>query len=377
MAKSELLIPFIFAHEAGINLDYARRVNLHTLVYKSRASGFSNDPLDRGGATFAGITLATYSDFCRRKGLPTPTKADLQGMPSEHWGEIFRTAYWDRWQADLIPSQRVANILVDFVWASGIHGVKVPQRVLGVTPDGIVGPKTLDALLRAIQADEEGLVQRLVKARLDFVDRIVARDPSQKRFINGWKKRITSLAAYFTALSLPMLLLSCGAPRRAVVAAEPVTLHASDSLRTDRVSVTRLDTLTVSVTLPRQGVDRLTTDSISTLETDHALSRAWIDPDGRLGHSLSTKPEPLVTRVVVPHTSDTLTRTLTRIRDVPIPVPTYVNAPLTRWQQWRLDAFWWLAAILAALLSWKLIPRFRLGFRKIFKSLRYLCCYLM
>lgn len=54
--------------------------------------------------------------------------------------------YWDRWQADRIENQSVANILVDWVWASGVHGIKRPQKILGVTVDGIVGDKTIAAL---------------------------------------------------------------------------------------------------------------------------------------------------------------------------------------------------------------------------------------
>jgi len=32
---------------------------------------------------------------------------------------ILRPYYWDRWQADRIDSQALANIVVDWVWGSG------------------------------------------------------------------------------------------------------------------------------------------------------------------------------------------------------------------------------------------------------------------
>ena len=41
---------------------------------------------------------------------------------------VLKPHYWDRWKADDIKSQSVANILVDWVWASGAHGIKIPQR---------------------------------------------------------------------------------------------------------------------------------------------------------------------------------------------------------------------------------------------------------
>ena len=54
--------------------------------------------------------------------------------------------YWDRWKADEIKSLSIADIRVDGIWASGVHGIKIPQDLLGVIPDGIVGPKTLAAV---------------------------------------------------------------------------------------------------------------------------------------------------------------------------------------------------------------------------------------
>ena len=54
--------------------------------------------------------------------------------------------YWDRWKADEIKSQSIADILVDWVWASEVHGIKIPHDLVGVIPDGIVGPKTLAAV---------------------------------------------------------------------------------------------------------------------------------------------------------------------------------------------------------------------------------------
>lgn len=95
--------------------------------------------------------------------------------------------YWDRWQADRIANQSLANILVDWVWASGVWGIKIPQRLLGVAQDGIVGPVTLAHLAAQDPAEFFALVHA---ERLKFVDDIVRRKPSQVRFIRGWKNRI-------------------------------------------------------------------------------------------------------------------------------------------------------------------------------------------
>ena len=97
---------------------------------------------------------------------------------------------WDKWCADNIKSQSIANILVDWVWASGKYGIIIPQKILGVTQDGVVGLKTLEAL-NARDADK--LFAQLKQARINFVETIVKRNPSQKKFINGWKRRIYAI----------------------------------------------------------------------------------------------------------------------------------------------------------------------------------------
>lgn len=47
-------------------------------------------------------------------------------MPLTQWEEIFKTMYWDKWKADIIRSQSVANMLVDWLLGSGVHAIKIP-----------------------------------------------------------------------------------------------------------------------------------------------------------------------------------------------------------------------------------------------------------
>ena len=95
--------------------------------------------------------------------------------------------YWDRWRADDIKNQSVANILVDWVWASGVHGIKRPQRLLGVEEDGIVGKNTLNAVNGA---DQEELFAGIVFDREQFIEEIIERRPKNAKFRNGWLNRI-------------------------------------------------------------------------------------------------------------------------------------------------------------------------------------------
>jgi lysozyme family protein len=187
MANIDKLIPFILKWEGG----------------------FVNDPTDRGGATNKGVTLATYEAYCKRKGYPRPTVERLKNIPDAHWREIVKTMFWDKWKADDIHSQKVANILVDWVWGSGIHGIKKPQALLGVKVDGIVGDKTLSAVNFA---DPEELFDAIYQERVKFLNAIVSNSVAayekkigrkatdaellkytQKRFIKGWLNRLQDI----------------------------------------------------------------------------------------------------------------------------------------------------------------------------------------
>ena len=168
MANSSKLVPFILQWEGG----------------------FVNDPLDLGGATNKGITIGTFTEYKKRKGLKAPTVQDLKNISNEDWNAVFKGLYWDRWRADEIKSQAVANILVDWVWASGSHGIKRPQRLLGVTADGIVGSKTIAAL----NAKDPAELFKMIKAdRIKFIDEICEKRPANNRFKKGWLNRINAI----------------------------------------------------------------------------------------------------------------------------------------------------------------------------------------
>lgn len=164
MADARKLMPFILKWEGG----------------------FVNDPLDRGGATNKGVTIGTFQSF-----YPGSTVENLKRITDDQWLTIFRAGYWEPWKADQIKNQAVANIVVDWAWASGARtAIRKVQELLGVSVDGLVGNETLSAINGQ---DAEELFDRIKVARYDFVDAIVKRDPSQKRFITGWKNRIKSI----------------------------------------------------------------------------------------------------------------------------------------------------------------------------------------
>lgn len=188
MAKIDKIIPFLILWESGVSDSSADN---QTLFQKAKSKGIVNDPADRGGATLVGVTLATYKDYCRRKGLGFPDAKALTNLSYKEWLDILKTMFWDRWHADAINDQRVAEMLVDWVWTSGSYGITIPQKTLGVMPDGIVGPLTL----RAVNSVAPFLLlEKLKKERISYIDRICTSRPSNLRFRSGWLRRLNALA---------------------------------------------------------------------------------------------------------------------------------------------------------------------------------------
>lgn len=150
--------------------------------------GYVDDPLDKGGATNKGITLKTFQSVYGT----SKTKEDLKKLTDEQWDNIFRKYYWNRYRADEIQCQSLANICVDWVWASGKWGITYVQDILGLTKDGIVGPKTINAI-NEYKGGYKELFDKIKQARISYVNNIVQNNPSQKKFINGWMNRINSI----------------------------------------------------------------------------------------------------------------------------------------------------------------------------------------
>ncbi len=166
MARVELFAPKILAFEGG----------------------FVNDPKDRGGATNMGVTLSTWKKVGYDKDDDGDIDAaDIRLLSKKDAIAVLKSNYWNRWRADQITNQSMAEILVDWLWSSGKWGIVIPQRLLKVPEDGIVGPKTLYALN---SANQRGLHAAMFQARSRFILDIVNNHPEQKKFLNGWMNRL-------------------------------------------------------------------------------------------------------------------------------------------------------------------------------------------
>jgi lysozyme family protein len=138
----------------------------------------TNTPGDAGGRTFEGISERANPDLWR---AGPPSHADVLARYEERYvkGPGF----------DRIADLRLRNQLVDFGVTSGpAIAIMALQRSVGVPPDGVLGHGTLGALAAL---DPRAVGVKVTVERLQMIARLVAKNPSQLKFLVGWITRAT------------------------------------------------------------------------------------------------------------------------------------------------------------------------------------------
>ena len=141
---------------------------------------------DRGGMTYAGIARNKNPQWPGWEWIDrgdTPPAAMVRSFYMDGW--------WRPLSCDKIIDQKVAEALFDFGMNSSAYGAptvaaKLAQIVVGATPDGKVGPKTIAAIN---QHDADRFLDRFALAVLARYHAIGMKDKTQRVFWPGWFAR--------------------------------------------------------------------------------------------------------------------------------------------------------------------------------------------
>lgn len=185
-----MLMPFVLHSETSVPIVEP----VERMFGLAAAKGASSHPHDKGGLTMCGVTLSTFREYCRRKCTAGADADSLRRITFDVWEDIFKSMFWDRWNADSILSFKVAAALVDWTWVSGANGIRIPQKLLGVAADGVVGRRTLQAVNSWTEPDRLfGLIQESRKA---YHRRIAPAGSTNRVFLRGWNARVDRLTLF-------------------------------------------------------------------------------------------------------------------------------------------------------------------------------------
>lgn len=153
--------------------------------------GYANNKNDKGGETYRGVTIATWTAYCKRKSINAP----LKKMSQAQWEEIMTSGYWDAVHASDLRSQSVANQVADFAVNAGVNraAVTLQQAVnsanhdTALKVDGIVGAKTL-AAANALNAAT--LYWTFRELRTNYYKSLASKSAKQATFLKGWLRRV-------------------------------------------------------------------------------------------------------------------------------------------------------------------------------------------
>ena len=140
--------------------------------------GYTLDPHDPGGETNFGNSKKSYPSL------------DIKNHSRSDAVEIYRRDFWKPCRCDDLP-KHFAFIVFDTAVNQGPRvSIRILQIALGVSVDGIIGPKTLAAAASA----KPKVIRLALAERLAAYSRLMAEKQNLLRYALNWSFRVLSLA---------------------------------------------------------------------------------------------------------------------------------------------------------------------------------------
>lgn len=162
-----------------------------------REGGFVNHKADRGGPTKYGITQRTLSEWLRR-----PASVDeVRTLDEATAREIYVSGYLTAPRIDTLPEPIIPIVFDSCVNHGPRQAIRFVQRVINEAgfgpcdPDGVLGPDTRQRAEKASAEMGPFLINAIMYERIRFYNALVAKDPSQAVFLEGWKRRAMEFEA--------------------------------------------------------------------------------------------------------------------------------------------------------------------------------------
>ena len=152
--------------------------------------GFVNHPKDPGGMTNLGVTRTNWELYLDHD----VTEADMRALTPEMVKPFYKKNYWDRIRGDELPSG-VDYAAYDLAVNSGTgRAAKYLQQIAGVTADGVIGPRSMEAIKKC---DTEDVVDEICNMRMTFLKNL----GTFETFGKGWTIRVNDVKAKATEMA--------------------------------------------------------------------------------------------------------------------------------------------------------------------------------
>ena len=149
--------------------------------------GFTDDERDKGnqlpdgrkGSTMLGVTQFNWEKHVGHQ----VTHDQMRKLTPADVEPLYKKKYWDAVKADEMPDG-LDYLMFDFAVNAGPgRAIKTMQKAIGTTPDGAIGPKTMQSLKDANQSE---LVAKFSAEKEAFYRSL----PTFATFGKGWLRRV-------------------------------------------------------------------------------------------------------------------------------------------------------------------------------------------
>ena len=161
---------------------------LETILHHE--GGYVNHPKDPGGETNLGVTKRVYEEWGGTK--------DMKDLTVEDVAPLYKKNYWDKVRGDDLPAGLDLCVFDFGVNAGTGRAAKYLQKMIGTTPDGGIGPATLQKLKEYV--DDQG-VEHTIKLYQMGRQKYYESLSTFSTFGRGWTRRVEET----TDLALKMI----------------------------------------------------------------------------------------------------------------------------------------------------------------------------
>ncbi|NTW18174.1 MAG: hypothetical protein HGA42_00570 [Nostocales cyanobacterium W4_Combined_metabat2_030] len=178
--------------------DFSAKIMPFTLSFEG---GYVNNPVDKGGETYRGISRKAnpkWTGWTAVDAYPGKTKSTIISKLETDVKLFYFNNYFKIYNLHLLNDIKVGLAIFDFVVNSGM---KNAQPVMLNAINAAFGTKLKSFNIDTINAlngmNGTKLLKVIAEARENYVTKVIANNPSQSVFANGWRNRLAKIRDFF------------------------------------------------------------------------------------------------------------------------------------------------------------------------------------